>query len=92
MDFSVLSGFFVMTVVVGCLVVGYIVKHSLKFIPNNYIPPILAIVGIVLNLLVSGISVENVVYGALMGLASTGMHQTFKQYIENTKNKSDGEE
>lgn len=92
MDFSVLSGFFVMTVVVGCLVVGYIIKHTLKFIPNSYIPAILAAVGIVLNLIVSGVSVESVVYGAVMGLSSTGMHQAFKQYIENAQNKNDGEE
>lgn len=92
MDFSVLSGFFVMVVVVGCLVVGYIIKHSLTFIPNNYIPAILAFVGIVLNLIVSGVSIESVVYGAVMGLSSTGMHQAFKQYVENAKNENDREE
>lgn len=92
MDFSVLSGFFVMTVVVGCLVVGYIIKHSLTFIPNNYIPAILAVVGIVLNLIVSGVNIESVVYGAVMGLSSTGMHQAFKQFVENEQNKNDGEE
>lgn len=85
MDFSFLSNYFVMAVVVGCVVVGYIIKHSLGFIPNKYIPAILAVVGIGLNLLVSGLSVENVVYGAVMGLASTGMHQAFKQFIEKTK-------
>lgn len=92
MDFSMLSGFFVMTVVVGCLVVGYLIKHTLTFIPNNYIPLILAIVGIMLNLIVSGVNIESVVYGAVMGLSSTGMHQAFKQYIENTQDKNDGEE
>lgn len=85
MDFSFLSDYFVMAVVVGCVVVGYIIKHSLDFIPNKYIPAILAVVGIGLNLIVSGLSVENVIYGAVMGLASTGMHQAFKQFIEKTK-------
>lgn len=85
MDFSFLSDYFVMAVVAGCVVVGYIIKHSLDFIPNKYIPAILAVVGIGLNLIVSGPSVENVVYGAVMGLASTGMHQAFKQFIEKTK-------
>lgn len=82
MDFSFLSDYFVMAVVAGCVVVGYIIKHSLDFIPNKYIPIILAGVGICLNLVVSGPSVENVVYGAVMGLASTGMHQAFTQFIE----------
>lgn len=82
MDFSFLSDYFVMAVVAGCVVVGYIIKHSLDFIPNKYIPIILAGVGICLNLVVSGPSVENIVYGAVMGLASTGMHQAFTQFIE----------
>lgn len=85
MDFTILSDYFVLVVVVACLVVGYIIKKSLDFIPNKYIPTILAVVGAVLNAVVSGLSVETVVYGAFMGLASTGMHQAFKQYIENAK-------
>ena len=85
MDFTMVSDYFVMAVVVGCLVVGYIIKHSLDFIPNKYIPAILATVGIVLNAVVSGLSLENIVYGAVMGLASTGMHQAFTQFIENKK-------
>lgn len=85
MDFTMVSDYFVMAVVVGCLVVGYIIKHSLDFIPNKYIPTILAAVGIVLNAVISGLSLENIVYGAVMGLASTGMHQAFTQFIENKK-------
>lgn len=85
MDFSIMSDYFVMAVVVGCVVVGYIIKHSLDFIPNKYIPAIVAVVGIILNLIASGVSVENIVYGAVMGLASTGMHQAFKQYVENAE-------
>lgn len=84
-DFTVVSEYFVAVVLVACLVVGYIIKSSLDFIPNKYIPTILACIGAVLNAVVSGLSVENVVYGAVMGLASTGMHQAFKQFIENNK-------
>lgn len=93
MDFSILSDYFVLVVVVACLVVGYIIKSSLDFIPNKYIPTILAVFGAALNAVVSGLTVEAVVYGAVMGLASTGMHQAFKQYIENNKvEDNDGEE
>lgn len=87
MDFTVLTQYFVLVVVVACLVSGYIIKHAtfLKWIDNNDIPVILAVIGAILNVLVSGISVENVVYGSLMGLASTGMHQAFSKFIEGDK-------
>ena len=87
MDFSVLTQNFTPLVVIACLIVGYIIKHTdfLNKIPNNDIPAILAVVGAILNAVVSGPSVEHVVYGALMGLASTGMHQAFKSFIEGSK-------
>lgn len=83
MDFSFLSNYFVMGVIAGCVVVGYIIKHSLDFIPNKCIPVILAVTGAVLNIIASGLTLENVIYGAIMGLASTGMHQAFTQFIGN---------
>ena len=87
MDFTMLTEYFVLVVLVACLVIGYIIKHAtfLKWIPNDDIPPILAVFGAVLNLFVSGLSIESAVYGALMGLASTGMHQAFKKFVENNK-------
>ena len=92
MDFSSLSEYFVLVVLVACLVVGYIIKSSLNFIPNKFIPTILAVLGAILNAVVTGLSVESIVYGAVMGLASTGMHQAFKQFVENKKgNDPEGE-
>lgn len=92
MDFSALSEYFVLVVLVACLVVGYVIKSSLNFIPNKFIPTILAVLGAVLNAVVTGLSVESIVYGAVMGLASTGMHQAFKQFVENKKgNDPEGE-
>ena len=92
MDFSALSEYFVIVVLVACLVVGYIIKSSLNFIPNKFIPTILAVLGAVLSAVVTGLSVESIVYGAVMGLASTGMHQAFKQFVENKKgNDPEGE-
>lgn len=82
MDFSQLSNYFITVVVVACLIVGYIIKTSFDKVPNKYIPTILAVLGAVLNAIVSGVSVESVVYGALMGLASTGLHQAFTRFIE----------
>ena len=85
MDFTILNDTFVVVVLVACLVLGYLIKTSFDRIPNKYIPTILAVFGAVLNAVVSGASVDTVVYGALMGLASTGMHQAFKNFVENTK-------
>lgn len=89
MDFTaILTEHFVLVVMIACLVIGYIIKHAtfLNRIPNNDIPGILAIIGAVLNAVVSGVSVESVVYGAFMGLASTGLHQIFKAFVEGNKN------
>lgn len=84
MDFmSIFTENLVLVVLIACLVVGYIIKHSFDKIPNKYIPTILAVLGAVLNAVVSGPSVETVVYGALMGLASTGLHQAFTRFVEN---------
>lgn len=88
MDFSILSENFILVVVVACLIIGYIIKHAsfLKWVNNDDIPVILAIFGAVVNAIVSGVSVETVVYGALMGLSSTGLHQSFKAFIEKSDN------
>ena len=88
MDFvTIFTDHFVLVVMVACLVVGYIIKHAtfLKWIPNDDIPVVLAILGAIVNTVVGGLSIDNIVYGALMGLASTGMHQGFKKFIEGTK-------
>lgn len=82
MDFAELNNYYVLVVVVACLVVGYILKTSFESFPNKYIPTVLAFTGLVLNLAVSGMSIENAVYGSLMGLSSTGMHQAFTRFIE----------
>ena len=89
MDFTILTEHFVLVVLVACLVIGYIIKHAtfFKWIPNDDIPVILAVVGLALNLAVSGLSIESAVYGAVMGLASTGFHQSFKVFIENAGSK-----
>ena len=85
MDFTTLTEHFVVVVLLACLIVGYLLKHSFTFITNKWIPTILAGVGAVLNIFVSGMSIESVVYGAFMGLTSVGMHQAFKQFVENNE-------
>ena len=84
MDFSLVTNNFVFIVMLACLVLGYTIKHAsfLKWIKNDDIPVILAVIGAILNTIVGGISVESIVYGAVMGLASTGLHQSFKNFID----------
>ena len=93
MDFSILNEHFVLVVVIACLVIGYIIKHAtfLKWINNNDIPVILALFGAIVNTIISGISVESIVYGAVMGLASTGLHQAFTKFVEKKTNDSQTE-
>lgn len=76
---------FVPIVLVACLVIGYIIKKSLDIIPNKYIPMILAVAGAFISCVAgSGLTLDNVVYGAVTGLASTGMHQAFTRLVEGT--------
>ena len=81
---SLFSKYFVLVVFVACGILGYVIKHTtfLKKIPNDDIPVILAIVGFIMNLFVSGFSLEAGVWGSLMGLASTGMHQAISRFID----------
>lgn len=70
-------------VVIGiCLCVGYVIKSSLDFIPNKYIPLIMAVLGLVVNVLMNkGIDANIVLGGMVSGLSSTGLHQAFKNLI-----------
>lgn len=77
---------FIMPVVVGiCLCVGYVVKKWLNDVDNKYIPTIVAFLGILISSWISRwqITPEIILIGLCSGLSSTGMHQLFKQYIDN---------
>lgn len=82
MNLDFISSYFVPVVTAGCLVTGYICKKWINDVKNKYIPTIVAIEGAILNIIVSGLSIESIVYGAICGLASTGLHQAFTKLIE----------
>lgn len=84
MDLSVLTEYLVLVVVGICLCVGYVIKNSITIIPNKYIPLIMAILGTVINVLINlnNISAEIILAGMLSGLASTGLHEAFRNLIE----------
>jgi hypothetical protein len=74
---------FAVPVIVGiCLCVGYIIKHFADAIPNKWIPLIMGCLGLAINLLISPFSAETILAGLFSGLASTGLHNLFKNLIE----------
>ena len=84
LDLSVISNYLVVAVILVCCCIGYVIKTSLDFIPNKYIPLIMACIGVVLNYFIAGYFNVNVLLGGMLsGLSSVGLHQAFKNLIEN---------
>lgn len=83
MDLTVLTQYLSVIVVGICLCVGYVIKNSLDFIPNKYIPAIMLVLGTVINILINlnGINAEVILVGMFSGLASTGLYEMFKNII-----------
>ena len=83
MDLTFLSEFIVVITLAFCLGVGYIIKTSLDFIHNKYIPLIMGAIGVIFNIFVSGeVNPTVIVVGLISGLASTGMYELFRNFIE----------
>jgi hypothetical protein len=77
---EVLSQYVVLIVLGICLAVGYIIKNSLDFIPNKYMPLIMATLGVILNVWLNGwtFSPEILLGGLASGLASTGAFELIR--------------
>ena len=85
---------YMMPIVIGiCLCLGYVIKKWIKDVDNKYIPTLVAVVGIILALWINAwqLTPEVILSGLVSGLASTGMHQLFKQYIESGENDDKSE-
>ena len=78
-----MQDFIVPIIVLACLVIGYVIKHTpyLDKIANSYIPLIVTVLGAILGVVTSGLTIEAVIYGAVSGLASTGLHQAFTKVL-----------
>lgn len=79
-----LNDYIVLIVVGVCLCVGYVIKHLIPTEKvNGFIPLIMAVLGVVVNVWLNGFAFtpEILLGGLASGLASTGMHQVFKQFI-----------
>ena len=84
-----LNDYIVLLVVGICLCVGYVIKHVVPSDGvNRFIPLTMAVLGVLINTWLNGwmITPEVLLGGLASGLASTGMHQLFTQFINRDNN------
>jgi hypothetical protein len=83
MDITFLTEFAVPIIVGICLCSGYIIKNMIPSDGiNKYIPLIMGALGVALNVWINWAFTPQILLGGLFsGLASTGMHQMFKNLI-----------
>ena len=77
-----ITAYFIPVVLLAGLIVGYIMKN---FLPtdNKWIPLVLALLGAVLGCVANkSVDLNSIVAGAMSGLAAVGLHQAFKQFID----------
>ena len=80
-----LNDYLVLIVMGICLCVGYVIKNLIPTDKvNRFIPLIMAVLGVILNVWLNGfVFTPAILLGGLVsGLASTGLHQLFKKFIE----------
>lgn len=80
-----LNDYLVLIVIGICLCVGYVLKNLIPTDKiNKFIPLVMAALGVLLNVWLNAFAFtpEILLGGLASGLASTGMHQLFKQFIE----------
>lgn len=83
MDLGFLTEYILPIILGICLCVGYILKNV---VPNEnvnrFIPLIMGILGVVLNVWINmSFTAEILLGGLFSGLASTGLHQIFAQLL-----------
>lgn len=82
MDLNYLSEFCIPVIVGICVCVGYAIRTSIPNIPNRFIPLIMSVLGLVLNIWITqGVDANIILAGLFSGLSSTGLHQLFKNLI-----------
>lgn len=80
-----LNAYVIPEILVLCLLLGFIIKMWIKDVDNRWIPTIVAVVGAGTSVLMNldAVTIDVIVGGAVSGLASTGLHQMFKQWMDN---------
>ena len=83
MDITFLTNFAIPLIVGICLCLGYIIKN---IVPNDninrFIPLVMGIVGVLINVWVNEVFTAEILLGGLFsGLASTGLYEMFRNLI-----------
>lgn len=83
MNINELNGYIVALVLGICVCVGFILKNLVPTDKiNKYIPLIMGVLGVLLNMWINwAITPEIILGGLISGLASTGMYEAFKNMI-----------
>ena len=83
MDIGYLTKYAVPLIVGICLCVGYIIKNMIPSDKiNRFIPLIMGILGVVLNVWVNmDFTAEILLVGLFSGLSSTGLYEMFRNLI-----------
>lgn len=74
------SNLVIPSIVINCFAIGFLIKTSLAFIPNDKIPLIVSIAGILYNSWLNNWSFTPQVFieGVVSGLASTGSFELIR--------------
>lgn len=85
MDISEILNYAQPMIVFICICIGYILKNVVVTEKiNKYIPLIMGIVGVVLNIWMNFAFTPEILLGGLFsGLASTGLYEAFNNLINN---------
>lgn len=88
MDIGYLTKYAVPLIVGICLCVGYIIKNMIPSDKiNRFIPLIMGILGVVLNVWVNmDFTAEILLAGLFSGLSSTGLYEMFRNLIGGSTN------
>lgn len=92
-DLSQISAYLVPSIVILCLIIGYIIKNLIPSESvNRYIPLIVGVVGVVAAIVTAGttgvpITVDVIVGGLASGEASTGLFEAYKNLIKGNSNQ-----
>lgn len=91
MNLEFLNEYINLVVLGMCLCIGYVIKNSLSFINNKYIPLIMLTLGTFISIInnLGNINEAVILGGMISGLASTGLYEAMHNLLEKDRKKED---
>lgn len=79
-----LQQYAIFPIAIICFAVGYVIKHYIKRLPNKFIPLILAVLGVILNIWFNNwqLTFDIILTGAGSGLVATGSFEAVRNLKE----------